>query len=118
MGIEQIEKITVLSGTIPLFEVSGALLEHGIVVLETMRNHAKTLAKSMEEILGVNPDDEDGPYLIHLSVQVGDRGWSDFLVYSAVAEYQPEVTQEAVQTAVLSWVEAGCPDKHVAVVTA
>lgn len=110
------EKITVLSGTIPLFEVSGALLEYGVVVLETMRNHVKTLAMSMEEVLGVKLNDEDGPYLIHLSVQVGDRGWSDFLVYSAVAEYEPGVTQKAIQKAVLSWAEAGCPEKHVAVV--
>lgn len=31
------EKITVLSGAIPLYEVSGAPLQYGIVVLEIMQ---------------------------------------------------------------------------------
>ncbi len=108
------EKIIVLSGTIPVFEVSIALLKYGIVVLETMRNHSKNLAERMKELLGVDIDDEDDSYFIHLSVQVDDRGWSDFFIYSIVAEYVPGVTEEAVQKAVLSWVDAGRPDKHVA----
>ena len=106
----------VLSGAIHLYEVIEALLQNGIVVLETMRNHAKMLANSVEEELGIKPEDEDGPSLIHLSVEVADRGWSDFLIYSPTAQYQPDVTQRMVQEAVLSWVKADCPDKHIAVV--
>lgn len=108
------EKITVLSGAIMLNEISATLLEDGIVVLETMRSHAEMLAKSMEEVLDIDSNDEDGLYLIHLSAKLSDRGWSNFIVYSGMAEYEPGVTQEAVRKAVSSWLNAGSPDKHVA----
>ncbi|KIE42457.1 hypothetical protein [Geobacter anodireducens] len=106
-------RITILFGGIPLFEVIAALLEDGIVVLETSRVHAKEIVKNISEALEIDPEPEEGPSLIHLATEVPDRGWSDFVMYSKKYEYKPDFTQQLVVKAVLEWVQADCPDKFI-----
>ncbi|BAN34097.1 hypothetical protein SCD_n00248 [Sulfuricella denitrificans skB26] len=106
--------VPVLSGDIQIELVCDCLREHGLVVIETTRTHAKSIAAETIDKLGVNEDSEDGPKLIHLSTEVIDRGWSDFYMYTSVYDYLPDETQKIVSKAVLSWIAAGLPNIHFA----
>jgi hypothetical protein len=103
--------VMILSGAIQIRDVVSALSDGLIVVLETTRSHAKeiaeatTLAMRSEELLEGNSN------LLHLSVQVPDRGWSHFLVHHETCEYQPGLTQDSVVAAVEKWEDAGSPDR-------
>jgi len=62
--------------------VSAALLEDGIVVLETSRVHAKEIVKKITVALEIDPESEEDPSLIHLATEVPDRDWSDFIIHN------------------------------------
>lgn len=108
--------IPVFSGNLHTQAICDELRNHGLLVVETSRTHAKHVATEVERALGINIDSEGGPLLIHLSTEVDDRGWSEFLIYSEEYEYDydPDKTQEMVRLAVRSWVRAGTPDIHYA----
>ena len=109
--------VPILSGNIQVNEVCDCLRDYGIIVIETTRPHAKNITNEAIYQLGIDEDAEGGPKLIHLAAQVKDRGWSDFLMYTSVYDYVPDETQEIIVQAVLNWVAAGSPDKHLAHLT-
>ncbi|MCG9040565.1 hypothetical protein [Laribacter hongkongensis] len=88
--------------------------EHGLIVIETTRAHAQSIAAEAINALGINKESEDDPKLIHLSTEVADRGWSDFLMYTSTYDYAPDETRKIVAKAVLSWVAENSPDIYFA----
>ncbi|MFA7239852.1 MAG: hypothetical protein WC091_07045 [Sulfuricellaceae bacterium] len=106
--------VPVLSGNIQIESVCDNLRDHGLIVIETNRTHAKSIVVETIRSLGINEESEDDPQLIHLSTQVEDRGWSHFFMYTSVYNYAPDKTQQIVAKAVLSWVAANSPDTHFA----
>lgn len=106
--------IPVLSGDIQIEEVCDCLRDHGLVVIETTRTHAKSITAKAINSLGINEDSEDGPRLIHLATEVVNSGFSDFLMYTSVYDYVPDETQQLVVKAVSNWEIAGFPDIYFA----
>lgn len=106
--------IPVLYGDIQIELVCDCLREHGLIVIETTRTHAKSIAAETINKLGINEDSEDGPRLIHLATEVVDGGFSDFLMFTSVYDYIPDETQKVVVKAVSSWDAAGFPDIYFA----
>jgi hypothetical protein len=106
--------IPVLSTKLDAKTICNELRNHGLVVIETSRTHAKLIAAEVKCELGIVTDSDGGPLLIHLSTEVDDQGWSEFLIYSETYEYQPGMTQDLVRVAVRSWRNKGAPDVHYA----
>lgn len=106
--------VPVLSGDISIELVCDCLREHGLVVIETTRTHAKSIATEAINKLGINEDSGDGPRLIHLATEVVDSGFSDFLMYTSVYDYIPDETQQVVVKAISSWNAAGSPNVYFA----
>ena len=109
-------KLTVLSVDIPIWKVVTELLEHSIVVLETNRTHAKEIEAKVIDALRDENDPDERSNIIHLSVQVPDRGWSSLLLYTKKREYEPGLTQALVIKAVQQWVDTGSPACFVAII--
>ena len=106
--------VPVLSGNIQIEVVCDNLREHGLIVIETTRTHAQSITEEAIAALEIDVETEDAPKLIHLSTEVADRGWSDFLIYTCIYDYTPDETQKIVAKAVLSWVAANSPDTYFA----
>lgn len=106
--------IPVLSGAIPTELVCDLLREHGLIVIETTRTHAKSIKREAMDNLGINRDSEEGPRLVHLAAKGLHGGLSDFLMYSSVYEYIPGETERLVVKAVSSWDAAASPNIHLA----
>lgn len=100
------------------FEIDMDLLiqdlkDHGVVVLVTPRTQAKQLATRAANMLGIDQDKSDEPYLQHLSFEVDDRGWDDCLMYSERADYQPDELREITINAIRDWIAAGEKNYHI-----
>ena len=106
--------VPVYSGMINTEAVCADLHLHGMVVIETMRTHAKQICMEVRLALGMDLEDEGEPCLVHVAFSAGDLGWPDVLIYTAVQDYVPDEAQEMVRVAINSWVEAGSPDVHYA----
>ncbi len=108
-------KVVILSGTIQTGDVVTALTDGSIVVLETLRTHAKEIVVAVNHSLGLDimADGESG--LTHLSVEVPNRGWSHFVFHPEFFEYHPELAQALLINAVKKWEDAGSPDKLILV---
>lgn len=104
-------KVIILSGSIQTGDVVSALLDGSIVVMETLRTHAKEIVASTAIALGLDdlPEGESG--LMHLSIQIHDRGWSHFLFHLKFLDYDPGIAKALVINAVKKWEAAGSPDK-------
>lgn len=72
------------------------------------------IAHEVEIALGIDTESEEDPHLIHLSTDVDELGWFDFLIYSKAYVYEPCKTQEMVRIAVRNWISAGSPDVNYA----
>jgi len=105
--------IPVLAFEIDIDQVVEDLKSHGVVVLVTARTHAMQVTAQASNKLGIDEDDEDGPYLQHLSFEVDDRGWEDCLMYSELANYEPDELLEITVHAIRDWIAAGEKDYHI-----
>ncbi|MCG8275420.1 hypothetical protein [Stenotrophomonas sp. NLF4-10] len=97
--------------------VASDLLLHGIVVADAMRPHSSVLAGELRQELGIDPDDEQHDFLLHLSCAVepvGEHGWVDYFVYSRAFPRDPMKAKELVCAAVRQWGDVGKPDYFVA----
>lgn len=103
-------KVVILSGSIQTGDVVTALLDGSIVVMETMRTHAKEIVASTAIAFGLDdlPEGESG--LMHLSLQIHDRGWSHLLFHLEFLDYHPGIAQALLINAVKKWEDAGSPD--------
>ena len=88
------------------------LKDHGVVVLVTTRTHSKQVADEAVIRLGIDTNDQEGPYLQHLSFEVDDGGWEDCLMYSETADYQPEELREITMHAIRDWIASGRKKYH------
>lgn len=103
--------------------VASDLREHGFVVVETMRTVAQRVATEVHVLLGIDPESERGPNLIHLSQEVrfadpmDNRGWVDFLIYddaiNTLYKHRTRILIEAMR----QWLAAGGPDRYLTRVT-
>ncbi|WP_049451857.1 hypothetical protein [Stenotrophomonas maltophilia] len=113
-------RIPVLRSPRSTTSIAEDLLDHGIVVVDTMRTHAQRLAHELREELGIGPVDsarEDAEFLLHLSCDVeplNDYGWVDYYVHSGTCPVDAMDAKELVRTAVRQWGMAGKPDYFVA----
>lgn len=105
--------VPVLSRDIQIELVCDYLREYGLVVIETTRTHAKSIATETINALEINKEFDDDVRFIHLATEVTDRGWSDFFMYSRIYDYVPGKTQQIVLNAVLSWAAANSPDNYI-----
>ena len=94
--------------------VAEAVQLHGFVVLETMRTDARRIEVLVRSCLGIDPESEDGPRLIHLSDSVDDRGWIDYLMHSDIFDELFPHRKALLTMAVRAWLSAGQPDYHLA----
>lgn len=95
-------------------------MAHGIVVVDTVRSHAKLLAQELRVELGIEPADheqEDSVFLLHLSCDVepvDEYGWVDYYVHSETSPVDAMDAKEFVRRAICQWAAAGRPDYFVA----
>lgn len=101
--------IIVLSEEIPLWEVSGALIGSGIVVLETTRTHADQIADDIRKAL-VDDDVGDESGIVHISAEILDNNWTHILFYTDRFS-EPDTCIELAEKAVQQWAAAGAPKK-------
>jgi len=100
--------------------IAEDLMDHGIVVVDTMRSHAQRLAQELRDELGIERVDserEDAELLLHLSCDVepaNDYGWVDYYVHCGTSPVDAMGAKELVRTAVRQWGKAGKPDYFVA----
>lgn len=112
--------VPVHAHTIRAAEVAADLREHGMVVIETMRTTAARLSEQVQALLGVDPLDEHGPRLIHLSEAVflddpaDGFGWVDYLMYGDAIDGLYEVRSHLLGDAIRQWRRAGSPDRYLA----
>lgn len=90
--------------------ITNELLDYGLVVINTSRTNAKRVAADVKSALGIDENAENAPLLIHLSTEVDDHGWFDYLIYSDVFDYKPRKTLEIVRIVVRDWASKGSPD--------
>jgi len=105
--------IPVLAFELNIDQVVGGLKSHGVVVLVAARTHAKQVAVQASNKLGIDEDDENRPYLLHLSFEVDERGWVDCLMYSESADYEPDELREITVHAIRDWITTGEKDYHI-----
>ena len=108
-----LEYISVHAWNINIKRVVEYLKAHGVVVLVTMKTHAIDLSAQASDELGIDVDDKEGPYLLHLSFEVDNQGWEDCLMYSDSADYQPDELREITIRAIRDWIACGEKDYHV-----
>lgn len=103
--------------------IAEDLMAHGIVVVDTMRMHARRLAHEVRRELGIEPQDderEDADFLLHLSCDVepvNEYGWVDYYVHSRTCPVGAMDAKDLVRRAVHQWSVAGKPEYFVARVT-
>jgi len=108
-----LKNIPVLAFEIDIDKLVDNLKDHGVVVLVTSGTHAEQVAAQASNKLGINKDDEEGPYLLHLSFEVDDRGWEDCLLYSESADYEPDELRAITVQAIRDWIATGEKDYHI-----
>lgn len=107
--------VPVFSGDVSIDDVCEALRDHGLVVIETVRPDASRIFRLASASLGISPDDDEGPYLIHLAIPiepVEEIGFVDYLLYSESFDGGSAKASVAVTAAVKSWLSAASPDRH------
>lgn len=113
-------RIPVISTSRSTSLIAEDVMAHGIVVVDTVRSHAKRLAQELREELGIEPVDdeqEDAKFLLHLSCDVepvDEYGWVDYYVNSDTSPVDAMDAKEFVCKAVRQWAAAGRPDYFVA----
>ncbi|TJZ75574.1 hypothetical protein [Chitiniphilus eburneus] len=109
-------QVPVYYGMSDIDSAADELKNHGLLVVETTRTHAKQLYKDLCTRLDIDLGNEGSPSIIHASISVDDGGWTDFYVYWPTIEYRIGAIENVVRSAVRQAIAAGNPAKIMATV--